>query len=501
MKKISYILTLIVILALFISSSNGESVCSWICYGGNIGHTSEIDNQCIPNEKLTILHKREFDEKLVCHPVLYDNSVYLVTEGGKLISQDATTGEIIWEQSELSTRVEFAPFVNSDSVYQASGNDVIKLSRKTGKISHTYKADSRITAPQQQDDDIFVGLRDGTLVCLDANNLENKWSFKTDKSIVSIPSVCDGKVFIGSTDKKLYCLNQENGEKLWSFVCESMITTPIVISDDKVYAISGSSLFAFDLDGTARWKYQTYADVTSVGIVDNKVVCTTSNFRIQCLDGTFCGGTCCIKPAKELWYALVGKGKMSVLNISDKRILVCCESDEIVSIDIETGKTEWSEDLGYDLDKTIICSNRIFVADGNEFIVFAQKPNKLTYTIGSNSYTRDKYNVTMDSKPEIIHSRTFLPARYVVEPIGGDIKWDQYLKQITIDLDDKEIVLTVGKSVALVNGVEQQISDDVSVTPVIVNGRTLVPLRFIAENLGCDVEYISKTKEVILTAK
>jgi outer membrane protein assembly factor BamB len=502
MKKFFFITTLIVTLIIFISDIDGESVCSWVSYGGNIRHTFEMKNNCIPNEKMTILYVKEYDEKIVCHPVKFENSIYLVVEDGRLISQDADSGEIIWQQSGLSTRVEFAPFVNTHSVYQVSGNDLLKICREDGKIINSYTASSRITTPVlQQADGIFIGLRDGTFLCLDTDNLEIKWSFKADKSIVSTPSVCNGKVFLGSTDKRLYCIDNNNGNKLWSFVCENPISEPIAVSNDKLYVISGSSLYAFDIDGTPRWKYQTYADLTSVGVADNKVVCAATNFKVQCLDGNYSGDMCCIKPAKELWRSIIVKGRILLLNISDQQVLLSCELGDLVSIDTETGTTNWSVNLDYDLHNAIACSNRVFIADKKALVVLAQKPDKLIYKIGSNVYSRDKYSLAMDSKPEIRHSRTFLPARYVVEPLGGEIKWDQHSKQITINIGSMNIVLTVGKSVALVNGTEKQISEDVNVTPVIVNGRTLVPLRFIAESLGCEVGYISKTKEVMLTVR
>ena len=58
------------------------------------------------------------------------------------------------------------------------------------------------------------------------------------------------------------------------------------------------------------------------------------------------------------------------------------------------------------------------------------------------------------------------------------------------------IVLGVGKANAYVDNVEKQIDTNPSVTPVIENGRTLLPLRFVAESLGCDVEYNDATGEI-----
>lgn len=59
----------------------------------------------------------------------------------------------------------------------------------------------------------------------------------------------------------------------------------------------------------------------------------------------------------------------------------------------------------------------------------------------------------------------------------------------------------IGQNTALVNGVEKQIdADNSSVAPLIIPpGRTMLPLRFISENLGCQVEWDSGLREVKVT--
>ena len=64
-----------------------------------------------------------------------------------------------------------------------------------------------------------------------------------------------------------------------------------------------------------------------------------------------------------------------------------------------------------------------------------------------------------------------------------------------IEDDNMEIILKIGEKKAVVNGKEVELD----VAPKIENDRTLVPLRFIAENLDCNVEWDSLTKSVIIT--
>ncbi len=63
------------------------------------------------------------------------------------------------------------------------------------------------------------------------------------------------------------------------------------------------------------------------------------------------------------------------------------------------------------------------------------------------------------------------------------------------------IVLGVGKANAYVDNVEKQIDENAAVTPIVENGRTLLPLRFVAESLGCEVTYDHPTQVVTVKDK
>lgn len=71
---------------------------------------------------------------------------------------------------------------------------------------------------------------------------------------------------------------------------------------------------------------------------------------------------------------------------------------------------------------------------------------------------------------------------------------------MVISLDKITIELWIGKNVARVNGVYTLIDkDNPNVVSEIINGRTMVPLRFVAENLGCDVGWDNATKTITIT--
>ncbi len=120
--------------------------------------------------------------------------------------------------------------------------------------------------------------------------------------------------------------------------------------------------------------------------------------------------------------------------------------------------------------------------------------------IGSSQFTVSGVSQTLDSPPIIKNGRTLLPIRAVVEALGGNVEWSPPDKKVTVSLGSVAIELWIGKSNAMVNGVEVPIDEtNPKVVPEIINGRTMIPLRFVAENLGATVDWNQDTKTITIT--
>lgn len=96
--------------------------------------------------------------------------------------------------------------------------------------------------------------------------------------------------------------------------------------------------------------------------------------------------------------------------------------------------------------------------------------------------------------------RTIVPIRAIVESLGGTISWDNNERKVTINFKDVLIELQIDNPKARVNGIEKWIDpDNHDVKPTIINSRTMLPLRFIAENLGATVDWDGTTKTITIT--
>lgn len=112
------------------------------------------------------------------------------------------------------------------------------------------------------------------------------------------------------------------------------------------------------------------------------------------------------------------------------------------------------------------------------------KGGTLVMTVGSTTIKLNGVEKQIDAPPVIVNGRTFVPIRALVENIGGTIGYDQNTKQITIQYLGKTIVMQIGQTNATVNGAPVAMA----VPPYISDeGRTMIPLRFVLENLGLNV--------------
>ncbi len=96
--------------------------------------------------------------------------------------------------------------------------------------------------------------------------------------------------------------------------------------------------------------------------------------------------------------------------------------------------------------------------------------------------------MTFDVPPVVLNGRMMVPLRAVFEELGAVVDWEEQNQKITVNKGETEINLWVGDREAVVNGSHFTLDSP----PLIKNGRTLVPVRFISEALGAYVGWNEK---------
>lgn len=102
--------------------------------------------------------------------------------------------------------------------------------------------------------------------------------------------------------------------------------------------------------------------------------------------------------------------------------------------------------------------------------------------------------IETDQEPFIENGRTMVPLRVIGETLRAEVDYDSLTKTVSVSSYITDIILQIGSKEALVDGKKVKLD----VPAFIVNGRTFVPLRFIAESLKCKVYYDAKEKSVLI---
>lgn len=140
--------------------------------------------------------------------------------------------------------------------------------------------------------------------------------------------------------------------------------------------------------------------------------------------------------------------------------------------------------------------------DAEAVFVMAPVASKMP-TIPSNNNT-DSPMVILDGKemqfevrPIIENGRTLFPLRAIFEALGANVEWNESSRTITATKESIVVVLPINASSSLVNNVVHHLD----VPARIVNGRTLVPLRFVSEALGGNVAWDDETKTITINSE
>lgn len=106
-------------------------------------------------------------------------------------------------------------------------------------------------------------------------------------------------------------------------------------------------------------------------------------------------------------------------------------------------------------------------------------------TVDKLNTTVNGLSKTIDVAPTLINNRTMVPIRFVSESMGAKVDWEDATGSATITLDGKELKLVLNR---LASGLDTP--------PVLVNGRILVPIRYVSESLGANVMWFPATNGV-----
>lgn len=109
----------------------------------------------------------------------------------------------------------------------------------------------------------------------------------------------------------------------------------------------------------------------------------------------------------------------------------------------------------------------------------------------------DNERVKTDVSPQLIGGRVLVPLRVISESLGARVDWENNTKTAQIKALDKVLKLQINQTISYVN--DKPIELDVP--PQMVASRTMVPLRFISEQMNAEVSWLNDEKTVVVKRK
>ncbi|WP_342409697.1 stalk domain-containing protein [Paenibacillus sp. FSL R10-2778] len=122
---------------------------------------------------------------------------------------------------------------------------------------------------------------------------------------------------------------------------------------------------------------------------------------------------------------------------------------------------------------------------GYIFITAKPEPVKLVFTLGKTGYKLNGIEMSMDVASTVVKGRTLVPLRFIAESLGANVSWDNVTKTVMITLKGQTLSIKIG-----------ELAPGMDVAAELVNGRTMLPLRFIAEYFGANIFFDNTSKSI-----
>jgi len=420
-----------------------------------------------------------------------DGTIYVGSEDHYLYALNPD-GTLKWKY-ETGSSVGSSPAIASDgTIYVGSGDHYLYALNPDGTLKWKYETGSYVgSSPAiSSDGTIYVGSWDHYLYALNPDGTL-KWKYETGSYIYSSPAIAsDGTIYVGSYDHYLYALNPD-GTLKWKYETGNTIpSSPAIASDGTIYVGSYDHyLYALNPDGTLKWKYETGNAISS-----SPAISSDGTIYVGSIDGyLYAIGTYTITASAGNDGTITPSGNVTINYGNSKTFTIMPDSGYKIS-NVKVDGVSKGAISSYTF--TNITSNHTIEATFEKEIT----QTVIILQIGKSTFTVNGETRYLDSPPVIKNSRTLLPIRAIIEALGGKIEWNGGEKKVTITVKDTIIELWIGKSIAKVNGIDTPIdSTNSKVVPEIINSRTMLPLRFITENLGCDVQWEPNTQTITIT--
>jgi len=230
-------------------------------------------------------------------PIVMNQKIYVGSVSGEIFCIDSNNQSIIWK-TEVNNGIITRPAINEDQLFVGGigvGNNPMKpdqggafstnknklysINRETGQILWSIELGSPFSSnvdgiqsdPVVRDDTIYLGTVSGSILGLDSQTGEQKWSESVDSPIIGSLALQDNYLVFGSLNGEIYCIDVDNNKLEWQFSTEGRILTTPAIKNS--YAGIGSEydgVYIFNIkNGEVIQKFDVVDQIRSSPAVHN----------------------------------------------------------------------------------------------------------------------------------------------------------------------------------------------------------------------------------------
>jgi len=224
--------------------------------------------------------------------------------------------------------------------------------------SSMYHLFSEYSAPIVVDNKVFIGTRD-KMYCIDAENGEKIWSFKTGGGIESTPTYYENSIIFGSIDEYVYRLDANTGDEIWSYKTKHFVYSSLLVANDKVFGHDGI-YNGFCLDAKTGKELWTGGD----GGASSPACSGDGNYIYFGQDSYRGDNFICVnaKSGKTVWSFETKDEVKSSPAVSNDKVVFGCEDGNIYCVDASRGSLKWKYRTGEAVSASpCIYSNKVYI--------------------------------------------------------------------------------------------------------------------------------------------
>ena len=298
-----------------------------------------------------------------------DSVLFIATLQGELQVISIKDGERLGWVS-LGSAIASAPVVDGTTVIVATAdekNNVISYDFSSARKYWKRTAGPVESAPLSVGRLIIIATMNGTLLALDRDTGEERWSIQVSQPIRSSPASDGERVFFGCDDGAVRGVNAITGNLLWTArTGAAVFANPIVIDSLVIVGSLDSTVYAFHVQsGEIAWKYRTSGMVYAPAAgFEHRVVVGTAHGDLLCLD---------TRTGRLLWSALGGDAG-GVINaaplIVGNIVYVGTLDKQLYALELSDGALRWQTELpGRMKTSPAVFGKRLFIPVENRIVL------------------------------------------------------------------------------------------------------------------------------------